>query len=1030
MIARLARLAVERPVAVTTLAVAVVLLGVVAWQRLPQDLLPDVQSPTIVVAVRSAGRPPAEMERLYGEQVEQRLFAVRGVRRIEQVARTGRLLATVVFEWGADMDLALIESQKAIGPLSADPDVDEVLVRRFDPRQAPVMALALTAPKGTPDLAELRRIARRQVAPALERLAGVAEVRVTGGREREVRVVLDPSRMDARGVTVGEVESRLRAANVDVDAGTLEEGTRVYTLRGLQRFRSVDDVGRAILRYVAPRTLAAGGTGPDGQGLVPLRVADVARVEDTDARVTHLVTIDGVEGVGLSVYKEAGANTVAVARVVREALERLVTEVPGVAVTIAADEAGLVEDAIGELQTAALFGILLAVLVIVAFLRAAGPTFVVAVAMPISVLGALLAMNLAGQTLNLMTLAGLALGVGMLADNGVVVVEAIFRRLAAGVPAREAAWRGAADVGGAVAASTFTNAVVFVPVLFVSGLAARLVGGLAFSVIVSLLVSLGATLVVIPALSAWFLPERPKAPFDPGAAVLERTVMRLLPRSWTVVAASFVLAAIAVAALWSLGTELLPPADPRQFSVRLVGPAGQSVQATAGTVRVVEELLREAGGSSVAHVLAEIGQVPEDDRILSEDDAQENTARLTVRLVGAGRTGRDVVAAVAPAVERVEGLSASWEVGVSALARALGAARPPVIVEIAGDALEDLRAAAEGVRTALAARAELWNVRTSFEGGPPELRVELDRAVAGGLGVDLDTVGATLEAALDGRKATVLATGDEERNVVLRLPPLRRDELRRLPVAAPGGARVTLGEIARFVPVEGAREVFRRDQRRVARITALVAPGSDAARATDAARSGLAAATLAPGLTARLAGDEEERANTFRDLTLAGAMALVLIFMVLAGSFESLVHPLTVMAAVPQGLCGVALLLVPIGEPLGVIAMIGLIVMAGVAVNDAILLVDAAATLMAEGVERRAALARAAAIRLRPILMTSGTTILGLLPLALGGSEAARLRAPMALTVIGGMAAALVGSLFVTPCLYDVLERLRPGRRA
>ena len=1019
-LAALARFAVTRPVAVTTVAVAVVLLGLVAWKRLPQDLLPDVQSPTIVVAVRSAGRPPAEMERLYGEQVEQRLFAVRGVRRIDQVARTGRLVATIGFEWDADMDLALIDAQKAIGPLAADPDIDEVLVRRFDPRQAPVMTLGLVAPSGQPDLAELRRIARRQIAPGMERLPGVAEVRVTGGREREVRVLLDRARLDAHGLTVGTVEARLRAANVDVDAGTLEEGSSVYTLRGLSRFRSLEDVAGVVVKY---------DTNPEA-GRVPVRVEDVAQVTEDDARVTHLVTVDGAEGVGLAIYKEAGSNTVEVSRAVRAALDALNADLPGVSVTVAADEAGLVEDAIGELQTAALAGILLAIVVIVVFLRSAGPTLIVAAAIPISVLGALLAMHLAGHTLNLMTLAGLALGVGMLADNGVVVVEAIFRRLAEGLPVRQAAWRGTADVGGAVVASTLTNVVVFLPVLFVSGLAARLVGGLAFSVVVSLLVSLGATLLVIPALAAWFLPRKPVAPLDPGMARIERLVERLLRRPWSVVAAAAAACVLAVAALAALGTELLPPADPRAFSVRLVGPAGQSVAATARTVAVVEQLIREAGGEDVRVVLAEIGQIPEDDRLIQEEDAQEHTARLTVRLAAGGPTGGQLVAAVAPAVERIPGLTASWEVGVSALARALGATRPPIAVEIAGQQLEELRDAAEILRERLAARPELWNVRSSFEGGQPELRIELDRVVADGLGVGLDTVGATLEAALDGRTATVLATGDEERNVVLRLPSIRRAELAALPLAPAGGARVTLGEVARLVPVEGAREVFRRDQRRVARITARVAPGSDYAKATAGARAAVEGADLPPGLAARVAGDEDEREGTFRDLALAGALALVLIFMVLAGTFESLIHPLTVMAAVPMALVGVAILLVPAGAPIGVIAMIGLIVMAGVAVNDAILLVDAARTLAADGMPLSAALARAAGIRLRPILMTSGTTILGLLPLAIGGSEAARLRAPMALTVIGGMAAALVGSLIVTPCLYLVLERLRPGRRA
>jgi len=310
-----------------------------------------------------------------------------------------------------------------------------------------------------------------------------------------------------------------------------------------------------------------------------------------------------------------------------------------------------------------------------------------------------------------------------------------------------------------------------------------------------------------------------------------------------------------------------------------------------------------------------------------------------------------------------------------------------------------------------------------------ELGTRLDRTVADGLGVDLDVVAASLQAALDGREVTVLTQGDEEREVVLHLPGVRRDELLSVPLTTSSGVRVVVGDVARIVPEIGAREIYRRDQRRVARVTARIAPGADYPAAMEAARQVLAGIDLAPGLSARLAGEEEERTRTFSELELAGLLALMLVFMVLAGTFESLLHPLTVASAIPLALIGVAAVLVPMGRPIGVMEALGLIVLSGVAVNDAILLVDAARRLMGEGVERRRALARAAAIRLRPILMTSATTVLALLPLAIGGGEAARLRSPLALTVIGGLTASTVCSLTVIPCIYLLLDRLRPGVR-
>ncbi|RLE29799.1 MAG: hypothetical protein DRJ61_13845, partial [Acidobacteria bacterium] len=382
----LTRLAVRRPVAVVVVALAVVLIGQVAWRQLPIDLLPDLQSPTILVSVRSGDRPPLEMERLFGEQVEQRLFTVAGIRAVEQVARTGRLVTRVTFEWGSNMDLAVVEVQKVLGPIEADPEVGEVVVRRFDHRQLPVLAMGLVAPSGRPDLAELKRIARRQLAPSLEQLHGVAQVRVIGGRDREVQVRLNRHRLEAFGLTLREVESRLQAANLDVNAGTLEEGDRVYLVRGLARFTSPEDVGRVVVRFVG-----------DTEGrMVPLRVADLGEVILADAEIESLVLLDGTEGVGLEVYKEAGANTVRVSRSVREALAGIGADLPGIEVRLVGDEAALVEGAITDVKGAALIGIGLAVLVLVIFLRSVGPTLVVATAVPVSLLASVLLMSFAG----------------------------------------------------------------------------------------------------------------------------------------------------------------------------------------------------------------------------------------------------------------------------------------------------------------------------------------------------------------------------------------------------------------------------------------------------------------------------------------------------------------------------------------------------------------------------------------------------------------------------------------------------------
>ncbi|MCZ6617116.1 MAG: efflux RND transporter permease subunit, partial [Gammaproteobacteria bacterium] len=400
-----------------------------------------------------------------------------------------------------------------------------------------------------------------------------------------------------------------------------------------------------------------------------------------------------------------------------------------------------------------------------------------------------------------------------------------------------------------------------------------------------------------------------------------------------------------------------------------------------------------------------------------------------VRVSPSGPTGRQFANHLSPILDDLETMEVNWEVGSSALASSLGAGGPPIVVEVSGQSLPDLRRGADLIKARLVQQSELWNVRTSFEGGPPELRIVLNRPMADGLGVDLETLSRVLEASLDGRVVTMLSTGDEDRPVTLRLTTPTREDLKNVVFQTARGQKVAVGEIASFVEAEGAREIFRRDQRRTAMVSAHITEGADHPGAIAAVAAVLAAVQLPPGLRAQFRGEEAERARTFGELQLAGIFALVLVFMVLSGSFESLIHPVTVLAAIPLGLIGVAAMLVPLGQPVGVMAMLGLIVLAGVAVNDAVLLLSTARQLMARGTDRVDALVTAAGIRLRPILMTTLTTVLVLLPLVFGSGEGSELRAPMALTIIGGITMSTLGSLLVLPCLYLVLDRLRPGGR-
>lgn len=1016
----LARLAASRPVAMNMVAVVIMVLGYFSWKELPLDLFPDLQSPTIVISLTSGDRPPVEMERLYGERVEQQLFTVQGLREIEQVARSGRLITRVTFNWDANIDLALIDVNKAVAPFASDPNVDEVQVRRFDPRQAPVLVLGLTAPNGAPELAELRRLARRQLAPTLEQMEGVAEVRVTGGRIKEARVQLDPVRLDAYGLTLTQIEQRIKATNVDINAGTIVEDDKVLVVRGISRFVDVENIENVIVSYVD------NGAG----GVVPVSMRDLGNVLMSDADITNLVRVNGVEGVGVSIYKEAGANTVSVSETVREALGPLIEDLPGVDYTIVSDEAGVVQQAIGEVEDAALWGMGLSILVLVWYLRSPGPIVVVAVAIPVSLLATTFAMRIAGHSLNLMTLGGIALGVGLLVDNAIVVVESIFRFRDDGDTPREAAAKGTGHVASAIVSSTLTNCVVFLPILFIQGMAARMVAGMAFTVILSLLASLVVALFLVPALAVWLLPKKKGKEHDPGSAAVERLVTRLLKRPLTVIGITAAINAVAIWFLVQLGSELLAPSDPSQFDLRVVASAGQRVEATADTVAIIEDALRAAAGADLQAVMAEVGRLEDDNRVIREEQTEEHTAELHVRLAEGGIGASALVARAVPHVDALNGVAVTWEVGDSTLAQALGTGGPPVVVEVSGSVLQDLRSATELLQQKLSESPVLWNVQTSFEGAPPELRLTLNQARADALGVDLAAVGKVISASLDGLKTGTLTLGDEERDVQIALPRIGIDELLELPFRTGEGLRITVGDVVTVVQEEGAREIFRRDQRRVAQITANIQTGYNAPQAKAAVEEILATTDLVPGLSAALAGEELERQQVFNELGWAAALAGLLVFMVLAATFESLLHPFTVIATIPLSMLGIALFLVPLGQPIGVMAMLGFIVLVGVAVNDSILFTEYARRLIDDGIELKAALAKAAALRFRPIMMTTWTAVLGLLPMAIATGEAAQMRAPLALTMIGGLLASTAVAVTVIPCIYYVLERLRPGRAA
>ena len=1013
----LSRAVCDRPVAVGVLAAAAALAGWIGWQRLPIELLPDLQSPTIVVVLRSAGRQPAEMQRQFGEQIEQRMLGIRSIRELTQSARAGRLVATVRFDWRADMDRARLDVEEALGPLRSDPTVDALIVRRFDPRDTPTAVVGVTPRGRDVNLAELREIARRHIAPALEQLDSVAFVRVVGGRDQELRLVVDPRRLDAYGLTLQQLSSRLREANVDIDAGTVESEHRVYQVRGRARIRDPEELPSLVVAYA--------GDGSSRQA--PVRLRDVADVRLENRDTDHVVRINAKEGVSLAIYKRDSATAVAASTAIQQRIAEIGRSVPTIETVIVADQATAVKAALAEAERAALLGIALAVVVLAVFLRSAAPTVIVALAVPISLLVTLLAMYVHAKALNLLTLGGLALGSGLAIDNAIVVAESIARRLDSGDTPKDAAVNAMCDVAGPLTISSLTTCIVFLPVFFISGLMARLASDLAFVMISAVLASLAVALLWVPAVSVWLLPRdgwrRPPARrfrIEPLVLVLVRRPLRTMIPALAIVAG-------AVCVLARMGTELVPPSGLSPLVLTLQGPPSQSLRATIEVATAAEAILRQAAGSDLRAIVAEVGRLPEDDRAIVEEPPDENQVRLIADLQPMGRSARDVAAAARAAIGALANQRAVWDVTSSRVMTALGVTDAPIAIDVSARALGDLPRGSQELYRRLAGRAELWNVRTSLQEGPPELRIVMDRVAASGLGVTPEIVADAVEASLQGHVVTTLTSGERENPIVLRLPGDADSHLTRVPLRTPGGPRLALGQIARVVEERGPAEIRRKEQRTVVRLTAHVAPGVSYPAAIAAARAALEETTFPPGVSTDFGGEEKERAQIVRDARLAAFLAITLVLMLLAAAFESLVHPLTIIAAIPFAFVGAVAMLAPGGTPLGPMAMFGLVTLAGVAVSHAILLVATARRFIRNGEPVRAAVARAADLRLRPILMTAITTSLVLAPLATTAGDAAAIHRPLAFVLIGGLLVSAAASVLVIPCVYVVVDRCRRG---
>lgn len=1016
------RACIRRPIAVAMFYLAVALLGIISFARLPIALLPDVAYPTVVIYTAYPDVGPAEVERLITERVEDQVARLPGVHEVTSVSREGASAVTVRFVWGADMDFAVLNVRERLQTLSLPERADRPVVLRSDPGSQPLIGVSVT---GLTDPRALRELTGTVFRRRLEQIDGVAQVAVTGGLEREIHVEVDVRRLEAHGIAMDDVAMALEAANHRVPGGTVQRQGFLYHLRTMGHLESV----RAIEDVVVVRRHRKGGA----VGAV-VRVRDVASVRDGFRDRRSITRYNGEESVGLLLFTEPDANAVRVGREVRQVLDELRAEHGAVRLHIATNQADFVEDALASVGAALAVGAVLAFLVLFVFLRDPRYPIAVAVAIPVSVVATFLLLDVAGISLNIMSLGGLALGVGMLVDNSIVVLESISRqrelqRLAGVSPARAAVMgtaMGAEEVKGAIAASTLTTIAVFGPILYVEGVAGALFGALSLTVAFSLLTSLLVALTLLPTMASRWEDRRSPSPSGPFARAYDRLagwhqrVLVAALRNRRRVALLTLLLVVAAAVVGaSLDRGLLPAVDDGGFRVHLALAPGTPLTETADAAARIEGVLLAEPG-----VVAAFSRVGEEEGLAParSDRVGPHTAAIDV-LLDEGSRVMDVVAAVRGRLEAIQPGRISIATGQSnPLGRVLGAYEAAVVVRVVGEDLAEALTYAGSLERALGRVSALTDVRVDVEPGRPEVRIDVDGERAASFDMDPRRISDTVDRFMLGTEATQLVAFDRRTPVVVRLSEQDRrspDLLHDLQVDG-----FPLRALAATEEARGPGAIQRRDRGRIVPVVAGVARADLAAAVADA-RSAIAQHAAPPGVRAEVGGVNEEMQRSFDDLRRAFVVAVLLVYMILAAQLASFVHPLTVLLSVPMALVGAVAALRITGEGLNTMSLIGFVILTGVVVNDAILKVDFIQRARARGAALDDAILEAGAARLKPILMTTVTTVLGLAPMALSLGRGADLRAPLAIVVIGGLVAASTFTLVVIPVAYHGLESAR-----
>ena len=1023
---KLARFAVKYPTTVAMAVLAVLLLGYISYQRLGMDLLPRIASPKLYVEVAAGERPPEEMEKQFVQSLESLAARGRNVTNVLSLSRVGKALITVEYQWNADMEEAYLDLQKAVADFGQASGADSLTVTQLDPNAQPVITAVLTHDEIT-DLDKLRMTAETNIRNELIRLPGIAAVELLGDRRREIEVATDDATLQSCGLTMDQLGAVIQNFNRNLTGGTIVEMGLRYTIRGVGQLISLDDIRNLVVAY----KLKAATTQQPAER-TPIYLRDVADVRFGLSDAKNVVRFNGRPAIALEIYKEAGSNTTAAAQAIKDELDTLGRSLPGFRLSIIQDQSVFIKDAIGEVQQSGLWGGLLAIIVLFLFLRKFGVTTIIGLSIPISIVAAFNLMYFNSLTLNIMTLGGLALGLGRLVDDAIVVGENIFRHVEAGRPVSEAAVLGTGEVGGAITSSTITTIIVYLPIVYLHGIAGELFKDHARTVAYSLFSSLIVAMTVIPMLFSRMV--KPRSMVAATSSIRFRfygpLLERILRRRGLVVALALAALAAAGFGLRYIGSEFMPQQIQDELVVNVRLPEGTGLERTEGAVRGLETLIRDAGGDRIERLFSRVGPKTTA-QTAAEALEDENNAVLQVGFKPEARKSLPaLVASLEKQMAAIPDLSVQFVKQQTTLQAALGTQDAPLIVEIKGKDLDVLVRLADEVKAKLVALPGLAGVETSFQAGRPEIDILVDKAQAARYSLRTDTIGNQVKTGLAATSLGEVEDKGEYIKIMLRSPKVSVAKLQDIVLTASSGLRIPLSDVARLVRTESPREIIRANQTRVAEVRARLAGAEPFDRTIARVREAIKDTALPEGYLMSIAGEELLRRESFKNLKFALLLAIILVYMVMAAQFESLIHPFIVLLTIPFAGVGAIFLMLIMRVPFNIMSIIGLIMLAGIAVSNSIVLVDMINQSRRAGMPIDEAIVFAGRNRIRPILMTSLTTILALLPFILGVGAGSSLRTPMAVAVTGGLISSTIMTLVVIPVVYRLLGSRSPAREA